>query len=217
MSSWAPTRYKTTNWSSCNEALKQRGSLSIWFDPRMIWTPPPAGKRGRRCQFSNAAIQTRLTLKVLFGMPLRQTTGFVQSLLRLVGQDWAVPDFSTLCRRQRQLNVAITHRGGVGSLNLLIPSRDIAAQCPAGKRTARASRPRVRASGTPVSPLSHMLCMCCRAAGGPKRRIWRKVHIGIDEETLEVRAVEATGSNIGPSRRTCHANRLPGSGYAHSA
>ncbi|MFV0245446.1 MAG: IS5 family transposase, partial [Qingshengfaniella sp.] len=36
-----------------------------------------------------------------------------------------------------------------------------------------------------------------RKHGGAKRRIWRKVHIGIDEETLEVRAVEITGSNIG--------------------
>ena len=30
-----------------------------------------------------------------------------------------------------------------------------------------------------------------------KRRIWRKIHIGIDEETLEVRAVEVTTSNVG--------------------
>ncbi len=32
---------------------------------------------------------------------------------------------------------------------------------------------------------------------GPKRRIWRKIHLGIDEQTLEVRAVEITGSHIG--------------------
>ena len=36
-----------------------------------------------------------------------------------------------------------------------------------------------------------------RKHGGPKRRVCRKIHIGIDEETLEVRAVEVTGSNIG--------------------
>jgi hypothetical protein len=36
-----------------------------------------------------------------------------------------------------------------------------------------------------------------RKHGGSKRRIWRKIHIGIDEETLEVRTVEVTGSNIG--------------------
>jgi len=39
--------------------------------------------------------------------------------------------------------------------------------------------------------------MCCRAVGGPKRRVWRKIHLGIDEQTLEVRAVEITGNHIG--------------------
>ncbi len=61
-------------------------------------------------------------MKVLFGMPLRQTTGFVESLLRLVGLFWTVPDFSTLCRRQKKLNVNLPYRGGTGPLNLLIPS-----------------------------------------------------------------------------------------------
>jgi hypothetical protein len=61
----------------------------------MFWAQPPSGKRGRQQQSSDAAIQTCLTLKVLFGMPLRQTTGFVQTLLRLVGLDWPAPDFST--------------------------------------------------------------------------------------------------------------------------
>jgi hypothetical protein len=36
-----------------------------------------------------------------------------------------------------------------------------------------------------------------RKHGGSKRRVWRKIHIGIDEETLEVRAAKVTGSNIG--------------------
>lgn len=94
----APTKYKTTNWSTYNDALKRRGSLELWFDPEMVWVLPPGGKRGRQQQFSDAAIQACLTLKVLFGMPLRQTTGFVQSLLRLFGLEWAVPDYSMLCR-----------------------------------------------------------------------------------------------------------------------
>ena len=34
------------------------------------------------------------------------------------------------------------------------------------------------------------------STGGAKRRVWRKIHLGIDEETLEVRAVEITGSHI---------------------
>ncbi len=100
MSRPIPPSYKAKNWPAYNEALKQRGSLTIWFDPDMVWVPPPTGKRGRQPQYSDAAIQTCLTMKVLFGMALRQTTGFVESLLRLVGLDWAVPDFSTLSRRQ---------------------------------------------------------------------------------------------------------------------
>ncbi|EPX86023.1 ISSpo9, transposase [Salipiger mucosus DSM 16094] len=41
--------------------------------------------------------------------------------LRLVGLDWAVPDFSTLSRRQKTLAVSIPYRGSQGPLNLPIP------------------------------------------------------------------------------------------------
>ncbi len=171
MSSWSPTKYQTKNWPSYNMALKQRGSLSIWFDPEMIWVPPPNGKRGGQQDYSDAAIQACLTLKVLFGMPLRQTTGFVESLLRLIGLDWAVPDSSTLSRRQKTLHVTLPYRGGTGPLNLLIDSTGIKAE---GEGEWNA-----------------------RKHGGSKRRVWRKIHIGIDEETLEVRAIEVTTSNVG--------------------
>ena len=45
---------------------------------------------------------SREGLKVLSGMALRQTTGFVESLLHLIGLNWVVPDFSTLSRRRRR-------------------------------------------------------------------------------------------------------------------
>lgn len=77
----SPT-YKTMNWTAYNEALKRRGSLTIWFDPEVNWGAAPTGKRGRQPTYSDAAVQTCLTMKVLFGMALRQTTGFVESGLR---------------------------------------------------------------------------------------------------------------------------------------
>ena len=171
MSSWTPTTYKTKNWSDYNRALKQRGSLSIWFDAEMAWEAKSSGKRGRQHTYSDAAIQACLTIKVLFGLPLRQTTGFVESLLALTGLEWSVPDFSTLSRRQKTLPVAIPYRGSSGPLHLLIDSTGIKAE---GEGEWNA-----------------------RKHGGPKRRLWRKVHIGIDEETLEIRAVEVTTSSIG--------------------
>lgn len=45
----------------------------------MTWEAAPTGKRGRQPDYSDAAIQTCLTMKVLCGMALRQTTGFVES------------------------------------------------------------------------------------------------------------------------------------------
>ena len=163
--------YKTLNWPAYNKALKRRGSLAIWFDPDMVWAAKPTGKRGRQPVYSDAAVQTCLTMKVLFGMALRQTTGFVESLLRLTGLDWDVPDFSTLSRRQKTLAVNIPHRGSQGPLHLLIDSTGI----------------KVEGEGE----------WNARKHGGQKRRVWRKIHIGIDEETLEVRAVEVTSSDIG--------------------
>jgi hypothetical protein len=171
MSRPIPPTYKIKNWRAYNEALKRRGSLTIWFDPEMTWEARPTGKRGRQPTYSDAAIQTCLTMKVLFGMALRQTTGFVESLLQLSGLDWSVPDFSTLSRRQKTLAVNIPYRGSQGALHLLIDSTGI----------------KVEGEGE----------WNARKHGGPKRRIWRKVHLGIDEKTLEIRAVEFTSSDIG--------------------
>jgi hypothetical protein len=58
-------------------------------------------------------------MKVLCGMALRQTTGFIESLLRLIGRDWDVPDFSTLSRRQETLKVNIPYRGSDGRFRQL--------------------------------------------------------------------------------------------------
>lgn len=52
-----------------NLCLKRRGSLSIWFDPEMVWEAALSGRRGRQQAYSDAAIQACLILKVLFGLP----------------------------------------------------------------------------------------------------------------------------------------------------
>ena len=171
MSSPPPPSYKTRNWPAYNEALKRHGSLTVWFDPDMSWRAAPTGKRGRQPDYSDAANPTCLTTKVLFGMALRQTTGFVESLFRLIGLSWPVPDFSTLSRRQRTLKVNIPYRGSRGPLHLLVDS-----------------------TGTKVEGEGEWNA---RKHGGPKRRVWRKIHIGIDEKTLEIRAAEFTTSDVG--------------------
>ena len=181
MSRPTPPTYKIRNWPACNQALKRRGSLTIWFDPAMTWKAAQTGKRGRTPDYNDAAIQTCLTMKVLFGMALRQTTGFVESLLRLVGLDWAVPNFSTLSRRQKTLKVNIPYRGSDGPLHLLIDSTGI----------------KVEGEGE----------WNARKHGGTKRRVWRKIHIGIDEKSLEIRAAEFTTSDVGDAPIAARAAR----------
>ena len=73
MSKPTPARYRTTNWSEYNAALRRRGSLLVWFDPQMEWRAPKRGRPGRPETFSDAAIQFCLSLKVLFGLALRQS------------------------------------------------------------------------------------------------------------------------------------------------
>ena len=128
--------HKTRNWPAYNEARKRRDSLTIWFDPGMTWDGQPTGRRGRKPGDSAGAIQICQTTKWLFGMALRQRTGFVGSLLRLIGLDWAVPDFSTLSRRQTTLKVNIPYRGSQGPFHLLIDSTGIKVEGE-GARNAR--------------------------------------------------------------------------------
>lgn len=104
-------------------------------------------------------------------MALRQTTGFVESLLRLIGLDWSVADLIPLCRRQKTRAVNIPYRGSDGPLQGLIDSTDIKVE---GEDPRNA-----------------------RKHGGSKRRVRRKVHLGIDVPTLGVHAIEVTSSNIG--------------------
>lgn len=105
-----PARYHTINWSAYSAALRKRGSLLIWLDQEMTWLAPHEGGPGRPPVFSEGAIQFCLSIKVLFKLPLRQTAGVVASLLRMAGLDWPVPDYSTLCRRQKTLAVQIPYR-----------------------------------------------------------------------------------------------------------
>lgn len=112
-------------------------------------------------------------VKVLFGLPLRQTTGMVASILSIAGLDWLVPDFSTLSRRQKTIEVQITQRRASGLLNLLVDSTEI--------KFLRYGEGLVRKHGT------------------HRRRQYRKVHLAMDTATGDICAVEFASSDKGDS------------------
>src|SRR5690554_5123261 len=91
-------KYAVTNWSDYNEALRRRGGVTIWLEDGATekWSAPKRKGRGGQSKYSDLAIETCLTLGLIFHQPLRQTQGFVRSLLGLMGVALPVPDFSTL-------------------------------------------------------------------------------------------------------------------------
>jgi hypothetical protein len=149
-----PAKYKTTNWRRYNQALKARGALMIWLDRDLQWSGLASGKRGRTPLFSDAAIQFCLTIKSLFDLALRQAMGMVESLLKLAGLSWPVPDYSTICRRQKTLKVRIPYRPAAQGLHLLVDSTGL-------KMMGEGEWKR-------------------KKHGAEYRRQWRKLHIGID-------------------------------------
>ena len=165
-----PKIYRTTNWSSYNSALINRGNLSIWFDPKTQWYAQPKGKHGRNQTYSNTAIQCCLMIKSLFHLSLRMVTGFVQSLIHLCRLDWTAPDYSTICRRQKHIDIAINYQKSSNGLQLLVDSTGLKF-LGEGEWKRKKHQPEYR-------------------------RQWRKLHIGIDAETLQIRSIQLTTNNV---------------------
>lgn len=94
-------RHRVTNWAAYDLALRQRGSLTVWFTEAAIaaWKAAPRATRGGQPRYSALAITTALTLRAVFRLALRQTEGLIASILRLLGLDLAAPDHSILSRR----------------------------------------------------------------------------------------------------------------------
>ena len=88
-----------------------------------------------------------------------------------LGADVQIAMNQDISLHRRKSAVSRGYRGSAGPLHLLIDSTGIKAE---GEGEWNA-----------------------RKHGGSKRRLWRKIHIGIDEQTLEIRAIEATSSSIG--------------------
>ena len=123
--------YHVSNWAEYDQALVQRGDITLWISEDAIssWKPAPAGLRGGQRKFSDHAIETALALRLVFGLPLRQAEGFLRSILSLMGVALEAPDHTTLSRRSQSLNVDLHRVAGekplhlsVGSAGLLVDS-----------------------------------------------------------------------------------------------
>ena len=166
-------RYRVTNWPDYDAALVRRGELTVWRTEEAIasWYAPATGERGGQPIYSAIAIETALTLRLVFHQPLRQIEGLLRSNAALLGIDIAIPDHTTLSRRGGGLAVLPKSIGRDEPLHLLIDSTGL----------------KIYGEG---EWLDHK-----RGIRSPRR--WRKLHLGVDADTHEVVAVELTQDNVG--------------------
>jgi hypothetical protein len=165
-------RHRVTNWAEYDAALRQRGSLTVWFSEEAIagWRAEPRTTRGGQPHYSALAIRTALTLRAVFRLALRQTEGLIGSILHLLGLDLPVPDHSTLSRRAEILEVPKPYPSSRGPVHLLVDST--------GLRLCGPGEWLVEKHGT------------------QRRRSWRKLHIGVDADTGQILASELTSHDV---------------------
>ena len=96
------TKYRVANWPAYNQALVRRGDVTVWLSSEAIaaWTPRRSGRRGGQRRYSDLAIETALTLRLLYHLPLRQAEGFLHALFGMMRLDLSAPDYTTLSRRR---------------------------------------------------------------------------------------------------------------------
>jgi hypothetical protein len=165
-------RHRVTNWAEYDAALRQRGSLTVWFSDEAIaaWRAEPRTTRGGQPHYSALAITTALTLRAVFRLALRQTEGLIGSILQLLGLDLAVPDHSTLSRRAETLEVPKPYPSSGGPVDLLVDSTGLRL-CGPGE-------------------------WLVEKHGARRRRSWRKLHIGVDADTGQILASELTTADV---------------------
>jgi IS5 family transposase len=116
------------------------------------------------------AVLCALTLREVYHLPLRATEGLVSSLLRLLEVDLPAPDYSTLCRRARRLDVKLSAAAREGPLHLIVDSTGL----------------KLYGEGE----------WKVRLHGWQKHRTWRKLHVAVDAATQEVTAALITRRDV---------------------
>ena len=166
--------FRTRNWAEYNRSLVDRGSLTVWLDEALLLTwgqPQLTGRRGSSNHYSDEVITMALTLKAVYRQTLRGTQGLVRSILKMLNASaLPVPDYSTLSRRAKALNVTLADAASKGAVHLVVDST--------GCKVFGEGEWKVRQHGY------------------SKRRTWRKLHLGIDEASGEIKAAMMTTNAI---------------------
>jgi len=163
--------YRIRNWREYNEALAARGDVTLWIsdDAKQGWLYRGSQQQGHPIVFGDTAIETALTVRSVFHLPLRQTERFLQSIFQLMQVALPVPDYTTVSKRASGLLVDLPVRGGDGPIHIVIDSSGM----------------KIHGEGE----------WKVKIHGKGKRRTWRKCHIAVDPDTSEIKAEVLTAAH----------------------
>ena len=170
------TKYRVANWPVYNQALVRRGDVTLWLAPEAIaaWTPRQTGMRGGQRRYSDLAIETALTLRLIYHLPLRQAEGFLHSLFTIMRLDLSAPDHSTLSRRGQHLQRRLRPVPSGKRIHLVLDSTGLSI---VGEGEWAAAK-----------------------YGGRGRRGWKKLHVGVDRSGV-IRAHTLTEATVDDATR----------------
>jgi len=170
---FARAKYKISNSREYDQSLKNRGSLIIWFSEEAVakWNNPVFvhKKRGGQAIYSDLAIETCVMLGLVYKQHLRQTEGFVESIIKLLNLELKTPDYTTISRRTKKLQVSRHCRANRYPVTLCVDSTGIKIY---GEQEWQEEKYALKA-----------------------RKSWRKLHIAVDENGY-IASSELTTHNI---------------------
>jgi Transposase DDE domain len=167
------TQYRTRNWKDYNTALIQRGRVTLWINHEVAkaWKAQSDGLPHKQKVYSDLAIQTVLTLKVLFKLPLRAAQGLAMDLIEIMKLDLPCPNYSTLSRRAKTLKIDLGVRKTEGPIHLLVDSTGV----------------KVAGEGEWKT----------RQWKAEYHRTWIKLHLGLDRNSGQIVAAVVTDAKGG--------------------
>lgn len=163
--------YRVKNWSEYDQALVQRGSITVWLSKgyKRKWGYAGDKQRGSQYEYSDEAIAIMLTIKNVLHLPNRAAEGFVRSLFAILRVGLSVPDHTTLSRRGKGLKVDLPKQAR-GQIDIVMDSTGL----------------KIYGEGE----------WKVRTHGKSKRRTWRKLHIGVDPKSGEIQAMALTENSV---------------------
>lgn len=166
-------KYKVRNWKEYNQALVNRGKITLWITEEVLraWNEQEKKRqRGRPRIYSNIAIEAAGVMQQVFHLALRQTEGLTTDILKKFDASLKSPDYSTLSIRLETLPIHIRIRPiKEEGLHIVADSTGV----------------KVYGEGE----------WKVRMHGWSKHRTWKKLHIGVDEESGDILMGEVTGND----------------------